>query len=99
MDPAALIKELKSGRCVRVTYSGKNEDWLDPSQWWSEELWRYDAEEDCVSICYPVSSYEEGHLSTFDLEEAEGELREAIWNMGDGDGEPRVADITVEDVA
>lgn len=97
MNSATLIKELKNGKCVRITYNGKNEDWLDPNYWWCEELWRYDAETDCVNIYYPVSSYEEGHFSSHDLEEAEGELREAIWGMSEGGGEPWIANITVED--
>ena len=96
MDSATLIKGLKSGKLVRIKYSDKNEDWLDPAHWWSEELWRYDAETGYVNISYPVSSYEEGHFSSHDLEEAEGELREAVWGMSE-DGDAWVASITVED--
>lgn len=33
---------------------------------------------DRQNISYPVSSYEEGHFSSHDLEEAESELRETI---------------------
>ena len=84
IDEQNFIGALLEGNQLRVRYKNKNEDCCDPPGWWIEELWKYNKKRKLIECYYPVSSYDLGVRTAYDLKTAEYQIRDILRDYNEG---------------
>lgn len=79
-----IITALINGKQLRVRYKSKNEDYCDPPGWWIEELWKYNKKRKRIECYYPISSYDLGVRTAYNLKTAEYQIKDILRDYNEG---------------